>query len=134
MSLDRTVLVDDCAQADHPAGQHRHVVFGGSCAHGVPSRYTCNDCEHGNPPAPAVAELPADWEERGVMLPLPGEKDVLVAPTTLVSLLSGRYVGGNTHLGERVARALVRAGWARETFRRGHIATDRLRTISGWSL
>lgn len=66
MSRDLVVLVDDCTQVTHVPGPHHHVVFGGSCEHGVPSSYTCHSCERGLPAAPVVAELPADWETRGV--------------------------------------------------------------------
>lgn len=72
------------------------------------------------------ADLPCDWEHRGVRLPHERGRDVLVAPDTIVALLQGQYVGGGRTLSQHVAEALVRAGWAESTYR-GHRASYALR-------
>lgn len=72
------------------------------------------------------ADLPCDWEHRGVRLPHERGTDVLVAPDTIVALLRGQYVGGGRSLSKDVAEALVRAGWAESAFR-GHRASYALR-------
>jgi hypothetical protein len=77
-------------------------------------------------PTSQPADLPCDWEHRGVRLPHDRGRDVLVAPDTIVALLRGQYVGGGRSLSQDVAEALVRAGWAETTFR-GHRASYALR-------
>lgn len=44
---DRTELVETCPEPDHTPGPHRHVIFGGTCAHGTPSRFACHSCDVG---------------------------------------------------------------------------------------
>lgn len=72
-------------------------------------------------PAIRTHPLPDDWPTTGALLPHPEDRarPVFVSPATITALLDGRFAlpGGvpDHFVAERVAAALVHAGWAHET-------------------